>query len=88
MRYTVTWRPSAARRLSEIWLEASDRTAVTDASDSLDSLLALCPHEQGEGRDLASRILIVTPLAVVYEINDDDRQVVVLSVRHTPHGHE
>lgn len=88
MKYTVMWRPSAARRLSEIWLESSDRTAVTEASDSIDSLLSLCPHEQGEERDPATRILIVTPLAVVYEVSDDDRRVTVLTVRHTPpEGH-
>ncbi len=88
MKYTVTWRPSAARRLSEIWLEASERTAVTDASNSIDSLLALCPHDQGEERDLATRILIVSPLAVVYEINEDDRRVTILSIRHTPSKHQ
>lgn len=88
MKYTVTWRPSAARRLSEIWLDSPDRTAVAEASDSIDSLLSLCPHEQGEERDPTTRILIVTPLAVVYEISDDDRRVTVLSIRQTPKDDE
>jgi hypothetical protein len=70
--------------LAEIWLDSSDRRAITEATDSINSLLSLCPHEQGEERDPATRILIVSPLAVVFEINEDDRRVTVLSIRHTP----
>ena len=84
MKYTVTWRPSAASRLSEIWMESLDRPGVTDAANGIDSVLALCPQEQGEERDEGTRILIVPPLAIIYEVSDDDRRVTVLSVKETP----
>ena len=83
MKYTVTGRPTAARSLSEIWLDSSDRLGVTDAADGIDSVLAICPHEQGEERSEGTRILILPPLAIVYEVSDDDRRVTVLSVKET-----
>lgn len=31
MSYTVVWRPSAEAALASLWVEASDRHAVTNA---------------------------------------------------------
>jgi hypothetical protein len=33
MNYTVVWKPTAERRLTQIWNDAVDRPAVTDAAD-------------------------------------------------------
>jgi plasmid stabilization system protein ParE len=84
MKYTVTWKPSVKERLADIWMTAPDRSAVTAAANSVDSLLRVDPLDRGESRGGITRVLVVLPLAVVYEVNEDDRQVQVLSVRHVP----
>jgi len=84
MRYTVTWKPSVEQRLADIWITAPDRRAVADAVNVIDKSLRFDPHNQGESRDSTTRILIVLPLAVVYDVRTEDRLVEVLSVRHVP----
>ena len=84
MKYTVTWKPSVKQRLADIWMTAPDRRAVTTTADSIDKLLQVDPMDQGESRSGTTRILIVLPLAVVYDVRHEDRLVEVLSVRHVP----
>ncbi len=84
MRYTVTWKPSVKQRLAEIWVTAPDRNAVTAAADSIDGLLRENPLDLGESRSGNARILVLSPLAVVYEVLPEDRLVQVLSIRHVP----
>jgi hypothetical protein len=84
MRYTVTWKPSVKQRLADIWMTAPDRRAVTDAANAIDESLRVDPLGQGESRSGTARILIVIPLAVVYDVHQPDRLVEVLSVRHVP----
>jgi len=83
MSYTVTWKPSAARQLAEIWMSARDRLAVTKAADSLDAALRADPCQHGESRHGMTRLVIVPPLAVVCELREADRLVEILSVRYT-----
>lgn len=82
MSYLVAWKPSAADRLAEVWLSAPDRAAVTAAADALDAALRGDPHQYGESRGGSTRMVVVPPLAVVYEVIDADRLVEVLSVRY------
>ncbi len=84
MTFTVLWKPNAASLLAEIWLDAPDKRAVTAAADTIDLLLKNNPLDQGESRGDNLRILIVEPLAVLYDVQEDDRTVTVLSVRHVP----
>lgn len=84
MIYTVTGKPSVKQQLGEIWMSARDRKAVTVAADSIDSLLRENPLETGQSRCGNARILVVWPLAVVYEVHEADRLVQVLSIRHVP----
>lgn len=83
MRYTVVWRPSAERSLAEIWTSAPDRHAVTEAANSIDVLLRSTPLEVGESRLENSRILIVRPLSVYYDVHDADAFVAVWAVWRT-----
>lgn len=39
-RYTVVWVEGAERELANLWLDATDRRAVTDAADEIDRALA------------------------------------------------
>lgn len=83
MSYTVTWKQSATDQLAEIWMSARNRHAVTAAADRLDAALRADPRLHGESRGGAIRLVIVPPLAVVYEVLEADRLVEILAVRGT-----
>jgi hypothetical protein len=51
MIYTLLWKPAVERRLAEIWTEAANRRAVTDAANAIDRALRLRPLAVGESRD-------------------------------------
>ncbi len=80
MNYTVTYKPSAEQELADIWMNAPNRQAVTEAAHRIDFLLKTKPHEQGESRDGNTRIMFERPLAVDFEIHDEDCRVEVLKV--------
>ena len=44
-KYTVVWLKSVHHEVGEIWLAASDRNAVTAASDEIDFELAVDAEE-------------------------------------------
>jgi plasmid stabilization system protein ParE len=80
MTYTVTYKPSAENELTELWIQAADRQAVADAANRIDGLLGVSPHIQGESRERDTRILFERPVAVQFEIHDQDRVVEVLKI--------
>ena len=80
MRYTVLWSPDAENDLAAIWLDASDRSAVTAAGNQIDALLRQDAHLQGESRYGRLRILFIPPLAIDFEVIHDDRIARVLTV--------
>jgi plasmid stabilization system protein ParE len=80
MTFTVVWRATAEAKLAELWLSASDRDAVTRAADAIVALLRSHPRAVGEAREAPSRIQIVPPLAVYYDVIEDDRVVAVWAV--------
>ena len=80
MNYTVVWTGEAERRLTRLWLSARARHAIRDAADQIDAALQSQPHEYGESRDAGIRIALLSPLGVLYRINEQERQVRVLSV--------
>jgi hypothetical protein len=80
MSYSVVWRPVADEQLADAWMAAADRNAVTAAAAAIDRALEHDPLGQGESRTGTTRILIERPLAALYEIVADDRQVFVLKV--------
>ena len=81
MRFTVLWHPDAADELARIWLDATNRQAVTDAANKIDRALASYPNEQGEVF-YGDRLLVAAPLAVTFTVRADDRMVQVLQVWH------
>jgi len=83
MTYTVAWRLSAETKLADIWNNAGDRQAVTDAADAMDTLLRTAPLDVGESRVGKTRILTVRPLSVYYDVFEADRMVAVWSVWQT-----
>ena len=81
MRFAVTWHPSAEQELAEIWLQATDRQAVTQAANSIDRQLAHDPQACGE-EFYGDRIFVELPLAVTYTVNLQDQRVQILQVWH------
>jgi hypothetical protein len=77
VKYTVTWLPSALNQLADVWNRAADRNAVTAASDAIDRDLERDPLGIGESRSGATRIHIVAPLAVYYDVDPGRRAVTV-----------
>jgi hypothetical protein len=85
MTYTVVWKPSHESQLAAIWNAAGgDRSEVSSAANAIDTLLRINPETRGESRDGATRILVVPPLAVTFEVRPADRLVAVLAVRRLP----
>ena len=83
MRFTVVWTQFALGQLANLWRQASDRHAVSDAADKVDPILRDDPDTKGIplGRFC---ILEIVSLAFLYEVTPPDRLVRVLSVRRTP----
>ena len=83
MIYTVTWTTKAQNDLADIWVTAPDRAAVTTASNQIDANLRRDPYGASESRTDQSRIMIVAPLAISYDVSDDDCLVAVWGVWRT-----
>jgi hypothetical protein len=80
MKYTVLWTGVAEDRLAGLWIDAPDRTLIALAADTIDRLLSEDPHQQGESREGNTRITFCYPLAVEFEVVEEDRTVFVLAV--------
>jgi hypothetical protein len=82
MRYTVVWWPVAEAQLARLWVQATDRQAVTDASNRIDRVLRDDPDKKGtpQGR---FRVLTVHPLMVLFHVDPGDCMVRVISVKRT-----
>lgn len=86
MNYTVVWLHSAKEQLADLHLKARQRgiaSAVTRTLHRMELLLARDPTSAGESRGDASRILYRRPVAIVFEVHEDELAVVVRSVRLT-----
>jgi hypothetical protein len=78
--FTVQWVQGALDELTEVWLRAGDRGAISEAVDRIDRQLARSPDVAGESRDHGRRIILEPPLGVIVEVRTDDRTVLVLTV--------
>ncbi len=82
MIFSVIWDPSALSQLVEIWLNAIDQQAVTFASNKIDRELRVDPDSKGTPSGNYF-VIIEDPLAVLYQINLDDRIVKVIAIRRS-----
>jgi hypothetical protein len=82
-RYTVVWVPSARKRLAELWNEnPAIRQEIADAADEVDRSLAFDPLSIGDTTGGVGRLVIRPPLMVLYRVDEDDRQVRVIYIKH------
>jgi hypothetical protein len=80
MSYSVAWRTAAKRQLARLWVNASDRGAVTAAANAIDAALPRNPLSIGESRWGVKRFLFVPPLAIYYNVYQATRRVIVTAV--------
>jgi len=81
MTYTVVWTPSAEDELAEIWNQAADQQAVADASNRIDRLLRRNPLDLIEPVHEGLFSFVAEPLAILLEVEPDDRLVRVVQVK-------
>ena len=65
MKYTVCWREETEQKLNEIWNDAADKMAISEAANAIEVELRLRP---------------IGPLAIFFRVNELDRRVDVWSV--------
>lgn len=87
--FTVVWRRYLIEtQLAEIVFNAVqqgvDIAPITEAMNTIDQLLAHLPETRGESRGDFERILMVPPLAVTFEIHEEQRIVYVLRLVYRP----
>jgi plasmid stabilization system protein ParE len=80
MTFAITWSEAAIQDLAAIWLHVSARTALNNAANEIDRLLARNPQHQGESRPGNERVIYVGPLGVRYDVVVDDLRVTVGAV--------
>ena len=81
--YTVVWVPSARRKLAELWNEnPAIRQEIADSDDEIDSSLAQDPLGIGIPTEGVGRLVVRPPLMVLYRVDEDDRQVRIIYVKH------
>ena len=68
-----------------LWIDATDRNAITAAVHSIDKRSGPTPRIRGESREAMTGSSFVPPLVVDFRVSDErSAQVVVLAVRHDP----
>ena len=79
MKWTVTWTIKAEEELTEIWLKATNRKAISRASDQIEKEL----KHNADRKDTAKngrRILHYPPLAVAYDVFPEDCLIRIVHV--------
>lgn len=80
-RYTVVWPAGAQDELTELWIVAPDRDAITAAANAIDVELSEDATAKGVELSEGLRALFAPPLRVLFAVREDDRVVEVLRVR-------
>jgi hypothetical protein len=88
MNFRVVWRSRVADRLDLFQFLAGERgrdlTALPNAIAQINLQLSDDPSNCGESRSGAERVLIVSPLTVIYEVFEDAGVVLVYSAVYSP----
>ena len=85
MKWTVTWTEEAEEELTNLWLRATNKRAISQSSDRIEQELKRDADKKGKdvGRH---RVLHIPPLAVAFELFPDDRIVRVIQVERETNG--
>lgn len=80
-RYSVVWVKSAQDELTELWLTAVDRNAITTAANEIDQVLRDDAPARGAELSEGLRSFFAPPLKAIFSVSEDDRIAEVLRVR-------
>jgi len=80
VNYNVIWRPKALRRLQRLWMASTNPQAVLDASYRLTAQIRVEPRNTGESRQGDLRLAFDPPLALLFRIDPNNRDVIVVNV--------
>jgi plasmid stabilization system protein ParE len=83
MNWQVIWLPDAEQELTDIWLTAPDRAAVTQAAHLINVQLEQDPENAGNPYTNGRRSYQVPPLGVIYRVLKDSQRVEVIHVWRT-----
>jgi len=81
-RYTVVWLGSALDELAELWTTSRDRNAVTTAAHIIDAELSHDASTKGVEVSEGLRAFFAPPLRILFTVDEGDRLVEVVRVRH------
>jgi hypothetical protein len=84
MKWTVLWKKDAEDDLTNLWVNASDKAAVTAAANRIDAQLQADPLSTGEPRAEDDRVHFDPPLGVLFTVDAADRKVYVVRVWRMP----
>lgn len=80
MKWTVVYTPSAQDELATIWLDSTDRDAVSATAREIELQLSANPMGVGESRGDKRRLVIKPPLAIDYQTDPEDMLVRVVRI--------
>jgi hypothetical protein len=80
VNFTLIWSDAAIQDLTRIWLQVTDRNAITRASNQIDQMLSQDPQYVGESRAGNERVAYADPLGFRFEVVVDDMMVTVGAV--------
>jgi hypothetical protein len=84
MSFQVLWLPDAEQELAQVWMESSDRSAITRAVHRVENRLTANPANEGESRTKSRRIAFERPLAIIFRVRPSERAVEVVARTHLP----
>jgi hypothetical protein len=79
--YTVVWWQEADEELISLWLGASDRAAITEASSEIDHRLSTLGANASNEAHEGLYALTIEPLRVHFSVEQEDRIVRIWTVR-------
>jgi hypothetical protein len=82
MKYTVVSEKVAEAQLARIWVHATDKQAVTDASNRIEDELKNDAHRKGNPLGVF-RTYADDPPAVLFHVDPGNRMVRIIQVRRT-----
>lgn len=80
-RYTVVWSDAAQDQLAQFWIDAVNRTAITQAAHSIDRELSSDPESKGQSVSEDLRSFDAPPLRALFTVAEQSQSVQVIMVR-------
>jgi hypothetical protein len=78
--YSVEWLPEASDALALLWLQATNRQAITSAQADIDDALARNPFTSGHHVSEGLYRMVAQPLVVAYSVDTRSKKVKVSHV--------